>query len=67
LLGRAQRSSASIAEPARTVAAFHSPFDKALLIAPRSLRRFALRSVSEMKLSFAVVAEGFSSGHLERP
>jgi hypothetical protein len=31
---------ASAAEPARTVAAFHSPFTRALWTAPMSLRRF---------------------------
>ncbi len=54
------RRRASIAEPDRTVAAFHSPFAKTRSTAPMSLRRLR-RSASEVKLSSAVAAEIYSS------
>lgn len=60
---RAQRSKASITDPASTVVAFHSPFDRARLTAPMSFLRLDLRSGSEMNESSDVEGAGDSSGH----
>ena len=56
------RSNASRIEPARTVAALHSPLDKALFIALISMRRFSRIAWSSIKLNSAVSDEGNSSG-----
>jgi len=53
-------------EPARTVAAFHSPFDKARFTAPMSDRSIGLRSGSVTKLSSEVPGAGDSSRHCAR-
>src|SRR5260370_35943609 len=59
----AHRSRASAAEPARTVAAFHSPCARALLIAPMSFLRFVRRRGSVLQLRLDVLGEGHSTGH----
>jgi hypothetical protein len=63
---RSQSKRASIVEPARTVAAFHSPFARAMLMAPMSFRRFVRRSASVMKLSSDVPGAGDSSAHFAK-
>ena len=61
------RSRASIAEPARTFAAFHSPLDNAWSMAPMSLWRLVLRSGSVMKVRARMAVVGDSSGHRASP